>query len=351
MRPIRPLLLLAFLVLLTALWAGWLRLGWALPGSPALILAHGPLMVMGFLGALIPLERAVALRQRWMFAAPLLASIGAFALLVSPGTGRVLFALSSLFTLGILGVMVKREPRLHTLTMGLGVLALVVGNVAWLAGQPLYRVVYPWMAFLVLTIAGERLELNRVRRLSSAQVRLFLAAVGLLLLSIGGVWLNLTLGARLFGLALIALGLWHLATDVARINLRHPNPLTRYMSVCLFSGFVWLVVGGALFLHLGALYAGPYYDAALHAILVGFVLGMIFGHAPVILPALLNRPLAYHPIYYLPLIWLHLSLVLRLAGDLILEVSLRRWGGLINGLAVLFFFALILLNLRYRRGD
>lgn len=348
MRITRPLLLLALLALLTAVWAGWLRLGWVLPGTPALALAHGPLMIMGFLGALIPLERAVALQQRWMFIAPLLAGLGVPVLLVQPSAGRVLFVLSSLFTLGILGVMVKREPSLHTFTMALGALALVVGNGLWLAGQPLYRVVYAWIAFLVLTIGGERLELNRVRRPSPSQVRLFLAAVGLLLLGVGGVWVNPVLGARLLGLALVALGLWFLVTDIARPNLRHPNPLTRYMAICLFGGFLWLVIGGGLFLSLGALYAGPYYDAALHAILVGFVLVMIFGHAPVILPALLGRPVGYHPGYYVPLGLLHLSLVLRLAGDLALDHVLRRWGGLVNGLAVLLFFVLILRNLRHK---
>lgn len=59
-----PLMALALLALLLGLWAVLLRLGWRLPPlTPQLILLHGPLMVAGFLGTLISLERAVALSQ------------------------------------------------------------------------------------------------------------------------------------------------------------------------------------------------------------------------------------------------------------------------------------------------
>ena len=56
-----PLLLSALLALLVAAWAGLLRIGWLLPTTGGLAAAHGPLMVSGFLGTLIGLERAVAL--------------------------------------------------------------------------------------------------------------------------------------------------------------------------------------------------------------------------------------------------------------------------------------------------
>ena len=54
-----PLMFLGLLALLTALWGGLLRLGWALPLlRPTLSVVHGPLMVCGFLGTLIGVERA-----------------------------------------------------------------------------------------------------------------------------------------------------------------------------------------------------------------------------------------------------------------------------------------------------
>ncbi|BFO21058.1 hypothetical protein SHKM778_74460 [Streptomyces sp. KM77-8] len=33
----------------------------------------------------------------------------------------------------------------------------------------------------------------------------------------------------------------------------------------------------------------------MHAVFLGFVMSMIMAHAPVILPAVLRRPLPYHP--------------------------------------------------------
>lgn len=57
-----PLMALGMLALLAGVWAGLLRLGWGLPLlRHTLPTAHGPLMVPGFLGTLISLERAVAL--------------------------------------------------------------------------------------------------------------------------------------------------------------------------------------------------------------------------------------------------------------------------------------------------
>ena len=82
-----PFVMLAILALLFALWAGLVRIGWTLPSAPDLSAAHGPLMVSGFLGVLIPLERAVAIRQRWMFAVPAAAGLGWIALLLAPLPG------------------------------------------------------------------------------------------------------------------------------------------------------------------------------------------------------------------------------------------------------------------------
>lgn len=84
-----PLMLLAALALLAGLWVGLVRLGWGLPPlTPRLPSQHGPLMVSGFLGTLISLERAVALSQnqngrRIYYLAPLLAGLGAVTLFLT----------------------------------------------------------------------------------------------------------------------------------------------------------------------------------------------------------------------------------------------------------------------------
>ena len=56
---------------------------------------------------------------------------------------------------------------------------------AWLAGQPVHRVVWWWAGFLVLTIVGERLDLSRLQRQTAASRLAFVAAAGVLLVGLG----------------------------------------------------------------------------------------------------------------------------------------------------------------------
>lgn len=335
-----PFIGISIAALMLALWAGLLRLGWTLPTSPQLAAAHGPLMIAGFLGVLIPLERAVAIRRLWMFTVPIISGLGWVTLFFSTRAGAILITLASLGTLAILCVMVRREPRIHTLTMALGALSWVVGNFLWLAGFPIFRIIFWWMAFLVLTIGGERLELSRVLQPTAAQRYVFAAIVIALLSGVTLSSFSLDWGARLSGLSMTALGIWFLKNDLARRNIRHTNPLTRYIAICLFSGFIWLALGGLLNLIIGASYAGPLYDAALHMIFVGFVISMVFGHAPIIFPAILGSAITFTPLFYLHLVILHLSLLVRVIGDLTGQSAVRSAGGLLNEVAILLFLGM-----------
>jgi hypothetical protein len=336
-----PFVAFSLLALLAALWAGLLRLGWAIPSFPGLAAAHGPLMVCGFLGTLIPLERAVAIRKKWMFAAPMLTAAGwVFLLIISGMAGALLFTLGSLVTLAILAYMLVREPQIFTLVMALGGVAWVGGNILWVAGVPLFQVVFWWMAFLVLTIAGERIELSRILRLTPIRVFTFGLFTVLILVGTITAVFNLDIGTRLNGAGYLALGLWLLANDIAPRNLRHPSSLTRYIAICLFEGFLWLGAGGALMLTLGAQYAGPNYDAVLHIVFVGFVMSMIFGHAPIIFPAIVQVQVLFTPAFYIHLALLHLSLLFRVIGDIASLGTLRVWGGLINEVAVVLFLVM-----------
>ena len=106
------LLVLSILALLGGMWAGLERLGWALPVfEPALPAAHGPLMVSGFLGTLISLERAVAIQEPWAYTAPLLSGLGGLALLggMPAPVGPLLVTLGSLGLVGIFGRIMQRQ--------------------------------------------------------------------------------------------------------------------------------------------------------------------------------------------------------------------------------------------------
>ena len=333
-----PLLLLAFASLFLGIDAGLARLGWSSPGA-GLAAMHGPLMASGFFGTVISLERAVALGRRWAYGAPLASGLGALAamLAATPVVAPLFSVAGSALMLAASGVIYRRQRELFTLTLVLGAACWTVGNLLWLVEQPVYAVVPWWIAFLVLTIAGERLELSRFLPPSPVATRVFAA---LLVALLGGVaaslfaWIpgTLTLGAALAGLAL-----WLLRQDVARRTVKGSG-LVRFIAVCLLSGYVWLAVGGITMLASGGLgFGGVAYDAALHAVLLGFVFSMVFGHAPIIFPAVLRVEVPYHPYFYAPLALLHASLLVRMAGDWMASPGWRAWGGALNGVALLVF--------------
>lgn len=351
-----PLMAVAGFALLAALWYGLLRLGWAMPRLPgplgSLAAQHGPLVVSGFLGTLISLERAVALaarggRYRWAYVAPLLSALGALAVLAGlpPVAGRALSTLGAAGLVGLFVVINRLQPDLAHGVMGLGAGLWLVGNLVGLAGLPVARAVPWWAGFFVITIFGERLELGRVLagRVSRLARQANLVAVGVFVAGLALSLVVFDLGVRLAGLGLVALGLWLLRYDVARRTIRSRG-LTRYIAACLLPGYGWLALGGLLWLGYGLqATAGPLYDALLHTIFLGYVMSMIFGHAPVILPAVLRVRFPYQPWLYVPLIALHLSLALRVVGDLAGLIAWRRWGGMINVLAVLLFLGLMAL--------
>jgi hypothetical protein len=148
---------------------------------------------------------------------------------------------------------------------------------------------------------------------------------------------------QVFAVGLLALAAWLGKQDIARRTVRGQG-LTRFIAVCLLSGYAWLAFGSAVILAArGLVPGGPSYDAALHAIALGFVFSMVFGHAPIIFPAVLRVAVPYHPMFYGPLALLHASLALRLVGDAIGEVGWVRAGGLLNALALAAFIAVTMI--------
>lgn len=331
-------------LLLTSLWAGLLRLGWVLPTPQTSLAAlHGPLMVCGLLGSVIGLERAVALGRPWAFVGPLLTLVSGLAMLADLPTtlAALLMVGGSLGLIAVFSAVIRRQPARFIVTMALGAAAWLGGNLLWLAGRPLALVSLWWAAFLILTIVGERLELGRLRQLPPRALWSFTFGVGALLAALPLALASLELGVRLAGLGFVGLGLWLLTYDIARRTIRRPG-IPRFSAASILSGSLWLVIGGVLALIAGAVYAGPLYDALLHAVFVGFVFAMIFGHAPIIVPALLRLPYRFSRASYLPLVLLHASLVVRLTGDLTGLIAVRRWGGMLNAVAILLFLMITL---------
>ncbi len=336
-----PMLLLGFVALVSGIGAGLARFGWTVPDTMAARAGlHGALMLCGFFGAVVALERAVAVGQAWAYAAPLLAGTGGLAMLagfvataawLTAGAGAVLVAASVLIA--------HRQPAIFTVLLAIAAGCWFVGSAWWLAGGALYAVAPWWLGFLVLTIAAERLELSRFMPPSRMATRVFVAIIGVML---AGLALGMDRTGRvLSGVAMLALAAWLVRQDLARKTIR-ARGLTRYIAACLLAGYAWLAVSGVLVAVWDGWTPGsPVRDAALHALALGFVFSMVFGHAAIIVPAVLRVNIPYHPLFYAPLIVLHGSLLLRLLGDA-LASRIARVGALGNAIAIALFIATML---------
>jgi len=336
-----PLLAFGFVALFAGIGAGLVRLGWPMPTVIAGVAAlHGPLMVCGFFGVVISLERAVAIARPWAYAAPLAAGLGTAALLhgAASATPWLVLAASALLLAASLQALARQREG-FMLVIVLGAACWCVGTAMWALGAPVHRVVGWWIGFLVLTIAGERLELSRFLPPSATARRVFAAiVVGLLgaLLAWPLAW-----APNVFGAALLALAGWLLRQDIARRTVRQQG-LTRFIAVCLLAGYFWLAAGGAVIAIAGLAPGNRAYDASLHALLLGFVFSMVFGHAPIIFPAVLRVAVPYHPVFYAPLVLLHASLALRVGGAAANVFDAMRWGALGSALALLAFILVTL---------
>ena len=343
-----PLLAAVGLGLLTGILAGLVRLGVVIPAiSAGAMVNHGPLMIGGVLGTLICLERAVALsayrgRQAVAYIVPLLAGVGGVLLALGQmdALPKVLIAAASAGLVFLFTLLIRRHLASYTLVMAAGAVCWLVGNLLWLAGSPVSSLVHWWAAFLTLTVVGERLELSRITRLTTQSQRLFLLAVAVYMAGVLLTLVQLDTGVRLAGAGMVALAVWLLRYDIARRTVRRPG-LPRFIAVSLLAGYVWLGTGGVFALLFGGVRAGVQYEALLHALLLGFIFSMIFGHALIIVPAIIGRAVSFRRVLYLPLLLLHGSLVVRLAGALASAYGLRRDGAILNVVAVLAFIGLI----------
>ncbi len=263
-----------------------------------------------------------------------------------PG-GAWLIVLGSAAVVAIFARVLSVDRGLHHWVMASGAVCWLGGNLAWALGQPVFQVVLAWACFLVLTICGERLELNRVLPPGRLTRPSFVAAAAVL---VGGLVVSIAsmqLGFRIAGVGMLALAGWLFRYDLARRTVRQRG-LVRFIAATLLAGYGWLLVAGLLALRFGNPFAGPSYDALLHSVFVGFVFSMIFGHAPVIVPAVLGVRLDYHPRFYAHAVLLHASLLLRVAGDLLLDPELRRWGALGTAAALALFLGNTVASVRRR---
>ncbi|HEX8988555.1 MAG TPA: hypothetical protein VF816_11385 [Rhodocyclaceae bacterium] len=328
---------------------GLWRAGWdvPLPGTqPASF--HGALMVAAFFGTLIGLEHAAAAGRRLAYLGPACAALGGLGTALGaphPASAGLLLA-GSLVLAALAFGNARRDPMPHALLMLTGACLGVAGNALWLAGLPASAATGPWLAFLVLTVVGERFELSHLRQPGGRALALLAAAA---LLLAGGALLApwfWRAGAAAMGAALLGLSLWLLVHDVARRDLRHHRQ-ARFTALCLVGGYLWLAAAG-LMLPFAAV-GDATYGAALHAVFLGFVVAAAIGHAGAILPGLIGVDAPYSAWFYLHLGLLEAALLLRVGADLAGLPAWSAWGGMGSAAALALFALLTAAGARHGR--
>jgi hypothetical protein len=307
----RALLAATAITAVAGLYGGMARFGIPLPRVDVTLDLHGLLMMQGVFGTLVPLERSVALGRAHWFAVPAVSAAGIAALLAGlpvPVGSTMLVVSAILFVLMSVEVL-RIQATAFNLSLLLGALALLLGTGLWaVTGQS--ALAFPsWLSFLVLTVAGERLELGRFIDLPRGATAAYFFFAAMILLG-AAPFMESVGGPILFGVGLSALAGWLLRFDIARVTVRAGGQ-TRFMGVAILSGHSWLLVSGAGFALSPAL--PSLHDGAIHGVTVGFAMSMVMGHAMIILPAVAGIRLNYSLFLYAPLAVLHVAVAARFA--------------------------------------
>lgn len=367
------LLLFAGICLLAGLDAALVRLAATAPvPSTDLGAVHGLLMVYGFLGTAICLERAVAVGTgsddptKWAYLAPLATGTGgvcAVVLALNAGLREAMAALplprllaarlagfqsarmapGLLITTGMVllvcvyaHVWRRRQASYAVLVQMVGALIGLGGALAWWRGLEVAAIVPWWLMFLVVTIIGERLELARLNFLAGSTERRIAAEACAVLLALPLTLFAPAVGYPVLGLALGAVAIdaaWH---DVARRTIKVTG-VPRLAAASMLCGYGWALVPALMWVIAPPIFDGYGYDAAVHALTVGFVVSMVIAHAPVIIPAVAKRPVPYHPAMWIPFALLQASLTVRLLAGARGAAGAWRFGGALGVVGMLVF--------------
>lgn len=345
-----PIAILAALALAAAGWGGLSRLGLvpAAPGDVATF--HGALMVSGFIGTLIGLERAIVVRARWSYLAPLLSASAGVALVIGGGgqVAALLVIAAALAFLTVTVVGAPASPGAAVIVMSAGAVAWLVGALLWWLGDPAFRSMPWWAAFLVLTIAAERMELARALRPSGSATAVLVIAATVFGAGTALTLIDLPAGVRVAGGGMLVLALWLALRDRPPAAARMRG-LPRFIATAIPMAYGWLAAAAILMLFYDGVPTGWRYDAMAHAIFAGFVLTMIFAHGPIVVPAVIGAAIAYRRVVYAPLALLELSVALRIFGDLLERADVRDAGAVGIAVALVGFMASMGASLAMRR--
>lgn len=288
-------------------------------------------MVGGFLGTLITFEKIIPLKKPLLYVIPLVSATSVLLFFLKIPTYPIICLLLASGGLSIVFLIYWLQERSLIYAM------MFAGAVCWLIGNLflLQTNFYPtsipwWMAFTLLIICSERLELMKFLPVTKSQKWQFIASLMAFLIACAMSFHGA--GNYVAALAITIAAIWLMRHDVVGINIKKTG-LNRYVGAALLSGYFALMLSGLCFPLL--IHRALGYDALVHSFFIGFVFSMIFAHGPIILPGVLGISLKpYHPILYFWLAMLHASWILRMVSDLVLDMPLRKYSGLSSVVAI-----------------
>jgi len=335
------ILLFAFVNLIVGMISGLGRMGWRIP-LPEAFAHHGAIMVGGFLGSLIALEKVIPLKKFGLFIGPLLSATSVIVIIAGNFQYAVIMIIAASLLLQIVyGYYLEKQYSLYLLLALIGAMCWFFGNLLLLWKQ-FYAMVLPWwMGFLLFTIVSERMELSKFLPVTRRSRISLVSFLGLFLL---GIILPFHgIGIYIAGLSLVLISIWLMRHDVVRLIVKL-NGLAKFTGIALLCGYVALLLEGIFLITLRDVAFG--YDVIVHTFFLGFIFSMIFAHGPIILPGVLGLTVKpYHPLFYFPLVILYGSLFIRILADaMVLASDFQKISGWFSAGGILFYFTLLLIS-------
>jgi len=297
------------------------------------VLYHGGLMVVGFLAALIALERYFG-GGSWVAAlASVCFSLGGVALLFAEiVVNRVLWAAGSVsFLVWALLTLYRFRTHFSTIFFTASATFLGVGVYFYIQSSPFTFYSYAWASFLTTFIAGERMDMLKISNAPKSAYLLAGASIPLAAAAVVAVEKLLMAAAFLIVLLTAA------RRDVALRFVRKAG-FSRYLGLGLSTAYSWLGLAVVLWVYTNA------FDTLMHVVFLGFTATMIFTHAPIILPAILRIHHFYSQHLYIPFAMLQASTALRLASGVAYQLDLWSLSGWITVTSVLTFAVIAVVN-------
>lgn len=341
-----PFVLIALIV---GVLSGLFRMGWNIPLGPVAA-EHGALMVGSFLGTLICLERIVALKKKWLYIIPVISGLSIlFFFMENQRMAMVLLSVGSLGLVYIYIDLLGRFREYYFYIMMAGAICWAIGNIIMII-DPFYARVAPWwIAFILLTVFGERLELSKF--LPKSRTKTYTMIIAISVFIIGVMVPYHTFGRYISGVGLILMAIWLFHYDIARKSVK-AHGMHRFTGSLLLAGYFWMLICGIIMIHEFETIFN--YDAMLHAFFLGFTFSMIFAHAPIIFPGVAG--LNIKPFHWQLFIWaatLQITIALRIYGGLVMDSPLRTMSGMLSAVVILLFFInlIILIFIKLKKAN